>query len=376
LHKEHMKITPTLDSLAKAIIADASTDSAKVARIYHWVQRNIRYISIKGALASQFGGHYAQITYDNKYGDCSDKAIFFSTLLRAVSIEAYPIILLTNDAGFLNRDLFPFWWGNHAITEVWLNGKPQVLDATGNLFRFPYYWVADCDIWYCNFVRGQTVYNPPEPPADEAMRSRTFVRLETDGSAFITDSMFFSGDLEASYRGYFENNPETRHKQIVESFVASRNPGSKVKDFKIYNTSEIDKPFSLRFNYNVPDYIKKAGKYYLLEIPALKYAFPEIALNERSYDIKKDYPFQRLHDVTIQIPDGFVAEFVPGEINVSNKYFDYSARYERVGKIIRFTDEFNIKLLRIPKSDYDSYKKDAEAIISFVKERIFLSKAN
>ncbi|MFP4460375.1 MAG: DUF3857 domain-containing transglutaminase family protein [Candidatus Zixiibacteriota bacterium] len=375
LHKEHMKLTPTLDSLAKAIVGDAQTDSAKVAKLYHWVQSNIRYISVKGALASRFGGHYASLTHENKYGDCSDKAIYFATLCEAVGIRAYPIIVLTNDAGFVPRDKFPYWGGNHAINEVWIDGEPRMLDATNNYFRYPYYPSNDCDLWYVNYVDRRVVYQPPHDPSYNAMRSRTFVKVENDGTANINDSLYLTGQFEAGYRGHFDRAPEDRHKQIIENIASSRNPGSKLSDFELYNIKDMSKQFSMQFQYDVSDYIKKAGDYYLLEVPALRYTFPEIALGERNYPIKLDFPFQRQHDVTFEIPDEMVAEFMPNKIEVENEYFEYQAQYEKVGNKIRFTDEYNIKKIRIPVEDYDKYKEDAEEIMAFVKEKIFLKKS-
>ncbi|MCK5832819.1 DUF3857 domain-containing protein [bacterium] len=372
LHREHIKLTPQLDSLAKDIVGDAKIETEKIAKIYHWVQRNIRYISVKGALASRFGGHYAQITYDNKYGDCSDKAIFFSTLLSAVGIESYPIILMTNDAGFLDRSRFPFWGGNHAINEVWWDGEPHVLDATNNLFRFPSYSMGDCDIYYANYVRGEVVYNPPIPSEENSMQSITAVELSADGSAVISDSFWYSGSMEAGYRGYFEYTPEQKHEKVVEQILAQRKAGVSLIDYKLTNIRDISLPFTMKFKYKIDNYPVKAGDYLLLDVPALRYSFQEIALGDPNYGIKVDMTFMRAHDVTFILPDNLSAEFIPGEFSISNEYFEYSANYIPEGNKIKFIDKYRIKKLRIPVSDYKAYKKDAEAVLSYLKERIFL----
>ncbi len=376
LHSEHMKLTPTLDSLAWEIVGDAGTDEEKVARLYHWVQRNIRYISVKGALASRFGGHYAQITYDNKYGDCSDKAVFFATLCKAVGIEAYPIIVMTNDAGFLDRSRFPFWGGNHAINEVWWDGKPHILDATNNLFRFPYYSMGNCDLFYANYVRGEIVYNPPIAPEDNAMQSRTHVQVFPDGSASISDSFWYSGNMEAMYRGWFQYTPQIQHSKVMEQFVAQRKSGAALQDYAIYEIDDISKPFGMRFEYNVRDYLIEAGDYLLLEVPALRYSFEGIDLKERNFGIKIDMTYMRTHDVSFDLPDGWFAAFLPEDFHLENDFFTYDAKYTREGENVRFVDTFRITKLRIPISEYDNYKEDAEKILAYLKQRIFLSPAS
>ncbi|HHS50667.1 MAG TPA: DUF3857 domain-containing protein, partial [candidate division Zixibacteria bacterium] len=373
LHREHIKITPEIDSLARAIVGDLESEKEKIAEIYHWVQRNIRYISVKGALASRFGGHYAQITLDNKYGDCSDKAILFSALLEVVGIRSYPIIVMTNDAGFMDRSRFPFWGGNHAINEVWWDGERHVLDATGNLHRFPTYSMGDCDLYYANYVRGEIVYNPPIPAENNSMQSVTLVELRADGSAIISDSMWFTGDMEAGYRGYFEYMPEQRHEMIVEQFVSQRKAGGRLSDFALANIRDISKPFLMEFSYEVDDYTIEAGNYLLLEVPALRYSFPEIELSDPNFGKKSDMTFMRTHDVTFTLADNYTVRFVPERFELSNEYFDYVANYEVDGNTIRFTDRYRVKKLRIPISDYAEYKADAEKIMAYVKERIFLS---
>jgi hypothetical protein len=374
IHNDHIKLTPQLDSLAKAIVGDAKTETGKIARLYHWEQRNIRYISVKGALASRFGGHYAQITFDNKYGDCSDKAMLFSTLLKAVGIESYPIILMTNDAAFLDRSRFPFWWGNHAINEVWWDGKPHILDVTNNLFRFPYYPMGDCDIWYCNFVRGEAVYNPPVAPEENAMMSKTYVTLTPDGSANILDSMSFTGNMEVGYRGYFQYTPKKKHRLVMEQFMAQRKAGGTLNNFSVVNVDSISLPFKMDFDYTVKDYLIPAGDYYLLDVPALRYDFPEIDLRERNYGIKLDMVFMRAHNVAFVLPKGFSAKYLPGQFDISNDYFEYHANFMREGKNVHFVDSYKIKKMRVPVSDYEKYKADAEKVLAYLKERVFLVK--
>ncbi len=372
LHLEHIKITPQLDSLAKAIVGDETDEKAMIALIYHWVQRNIRYISVKGALASRFGGHYAQITFDNKYGDCSDKAVFFSTLLKVVGIESYPIILMTNDAAFLDRERFPFWGGNHAINEVWWDGEPHVLDATNNLFRFPSYSLGDCDIYYANYARGEVVFNPPIPPEENSMQSVTVIDLAPDGSATISDSFWYSGTMEASFRGYFEYTPEQQHEKVVEQYLSQRKAGATLIDFNLVNTRDISSAFLFKFKYEVEDYPIEAGDYLLIDVPALKYTFSEIDLADPNYGVKLDMTFMRTHNVTFNLPENYEAEFIPGDFNISNDYFDYEASYIPDGKTIRFEDRYRIKKLRVPVSDYKKYKADAEKVLAYLKERIFL----
>jgi len=246
------------------------------------------------------------------------------------------------------------------------------LDATGNMFRFPYYSMEDCDLWYANYVKGEIVYNPPIKPEDNSMNSRTIVELTPDGTAAIKDSFWYTGTMEAMYRGWFQYTPEIRHRNIMEQFIARRKGGATLGDYRMDSIDDISLPFGLVFDYTVDDYPVEAGQYLLIDVPALRYSFPEIELKERQYGIKLDMTYMRNHNVTFIMPEGYSAKFIPGKFHLENEYFAYDAKYERDGRNVNFTDKFRVKKLRIPVRDYEQYKNDAMEILAYLKERIFL----
>jgi transglutaminase-like putative cysteine protease len=135
--KKRMKITEEIQQITDSITKGLNTHEEKTAALYHWIQRNIRYISIKGSASSGVSGHEASQTLQNGYGDCTDKAILLSTLLKAADIEAYPVYLHTYPGPRLIREI-PSFWGNHAIVEIFPKGnKHYFLDPVSEYHRYP-----------------------------------------------------------------------------------------------------------------------------------------------------------------------------------------------------------------------------------------------
>ena len=60
--REHTQVTPEIATQVAEIIGDSTTDEEKLAKIYHWLQREVRYISIKGSMGSGWSGHPATLT--------------------------------------------------------------------------------------------------------------------------------------------------------------------------------------------------------------------------------------------------------------------------------------------------------------------------
>ena len=97
-------------------------------------------------------------------------SILFAALLKAVDIEAYPIVLMTNFAGQVDRS-FPNYLGNHAINEVWIDGEKYILDATSNVHRFPSFSDMDKDVTYVNFVTGRIDTIPEANPEENFQKT-------------------------------------------------------------------------------------------------------------------------------------------------------------------------------------------------------------
>ncbi|MBN2543931.1 DUF3857 and transglutaminase domain-containing protein [bacterium] len=373
-HKKRIEVTPEIEAKVLEVTSGANSIKEKVANLYHYLQRDVRYISVKGSLGSGIAGHPASYTFNNKYGDCIDKAILFASMLKVIGVESYPIIVYTNDAGYLDRKAFPFWGGNHAIDAVYIEGEKYILDATNNQFRFPYYSMGDCDLEYVNYIKREIGYIPPIPPEDNAIMKEIVMSIDKDGKTSMDAVMSFTGNWEAGYRSFFEYTPEGRHEQVFSNWLNSETPGAILDSFSFNDLSDISVPFLINYEYTIDKLPVFAGDLMIFNVPAITTRFPEIALEQRKFNIQMEHTELNSHNVTIEIPDSYKIEYLPPPFEIENKYVSYKASYEaKQGKII-FSDEFRRKTLRIPVSDYTEYKETVEKIMAQQEKQIFLSK--
>jgi transglutaminase-like putative cysteine protease len=98
----------------------------KIARIYHFVTSDIRYVGL------EFGEHRfrpfsADWVLNHKFGDCKDKSALLLALYDAVDIPAYMVMVRTADLGVPASNLALLEDFNHAIVylpedDLWLDG--------------------------------------------------------------------------------------------------------------------------------------------------------------------------------------------------------------------------------------------------------------
>src|SRR5208282_2639283 len=92
LQGERMTVDDSVRKKADELTKGADTPTEKARRLYDFVARNVRYVSISLGIG-RYQPHCAADVLQNGYGDCKDKHTLFSALLRAEGIQSYPVLI-------------------------------------------------------------------------------------------------------------------------------------------------------------------------------------------------------------------------------------------------------------------------------------------
>jgi hypothetical protein len=131
LIREANKPEPELTQQAQTLIAGAKSDEEKIERIARFVT-NFRYVSVPLGVNS-FRPHSALHVWQNRYGDCKDKANLLGTLLTAVGFKTHLVLVPRFSQAYPDLPGFAF---NHAIAQVELADKTLWIDTTDDVCRF------------------------------------------------------------------------------------------------------------------------------------------------------------------------------------------------------------------------------------------------
>src|SRR5262249_38279996 len=99
----------------------------KARRIYDYVARNIRYVSLSFGVG-RYQPHAATEVLAGSYGDCKDKHTLLAALLRAAGIPSYPVLI--GSSRKLDQDVpspAPF---AHVVTAAEIDSNCVKLDST------------------------------------------------------------------------------------------------------------------------------------------------------------------------------------------------------------------------------------------------------
>ncbi len=366
--------SPELASQARRLVEGAATEDEKVARLYHWIQKNIRYIIIKGDAATLYGSYPAHETAARQFGCCVDKAMVFSAMLNAVGIPNGP--LLINAGSHEMSPRIPNLGITHSISRITrADGRKYYLDATGYDYRYPAFG---------SFNQGRACLDPfdrsydiipMQAPEENQRRIVSTMTLDLDMSLSVQTERFFSGDREAGTRGYLKSLKPAEREKFWQSRVNSFGKGAVLDSWEIRNLEEVEKPMTVSLTYRLPAYARQIADLAILSVPGFLEAieFPELAIASRSYPIEYESTESHFDEGTITIPEGWQVRSLPEPLEIKSEFLSFSGAFTAAGgRAIAYRGRFDRLAKRVPLAALAAFRADVQRVERFKKDRIFL----
>ncbi len=374
--KQNTTPSEELIAFTKDLTKDDTTPEDKIARIYHWLQKNIRYIIIKGDMASIFGSWAGEVTLERKFGCCVDKAVLMSSMLTAVGVKSTPVLLNVVSGNTFHPDV-PQISIQHSISCVYLDGRKFYLDSTGSNYRYPYFSAGNHGVWCLNPLERQLEFIDPPLPRDNAAMYRLMMDLEEDGDCRVVYWTNYTGSYEAGIRGYWKRVKESERPLQFANMVKRTAPTARLEKYRLFNLEDISKPFSLSLTYTIDKYPTFAGDLVILELPDHNFPSNETGLDKREFPLRYYGSYQRGYTYIINLPDNMSVYYLPDPLSIETPYATYSASYRKVGeKKIIFKDIFRRLKDTVPAEDYELHKQMCREIDNYTKQQIFLVREN
>ncbi len=108
----------------------------QVLAALQFVQEDVRYLGLE-TVGSEYRPADPSEIYARRFGDCKDKALLLVTILRAMKIEAWPVLVNTKVRRSLDDWQPTMYAFNHAIAQVVIDGRTFWLDGTATFQRGP-----------------------------------------------------------------------------------------------------------------------------------------------------------------------------------------------------------------------------------------------
>lgn len=128
LFPQDAALPPALAPLLERLRA-LPDDDARVSQALQWVQQEIRYYSVALGESSHRPALPAEVL-QRRYGDCKDKSLLLTQLLRALGLTAEPVLASLSVRHGPSMQLPTPLAFDHAVVRVTLAGQDHYLDPT------------------------------------------------------------------------------------------------------------------------------------------------------------------------------------------------------------------------------------------------------
>lgn len=248
-----------IDSMVKSTSDSASSETAKILNLIHFVQNKVRYMGIEIGENSHRPFPAAQ-TFKRRFGDCKDKSVLLVSLLRKCGYTAYPALVNASIRAGLDSVLPSALRFNHVIVVLEYKGKQVWIDPT-----ISYQGGRPDEICCPSYARALIVDGTSKDLTViwNYSHAKTLVEedykvLDFEGHATLTIRTRYEGwDAEKNRNDFAERSVD----DIQESYVSYyENMGMKIKPSETLSFSDniTDNIFIVEENYELENFWEKA----------------------------------------------------------------------------------------------------------------------
>ncbi len=366
------ELVKTVEEIRK----DKSSDLEKVKAIYYWVQKNIKYVAFEYALGG-FIPREANDIYAKKYGDCKDNSSILQEMLKIANLNGHLTWIGTRDIPYTYEEVPTPAVDNHMIMSYIDAEDVYFLDATGRFMplELPTSFIQGKEALIAiDSTRYRIEMVPIMPPETTVYSDSCTLRIvgkELKGEGTAISTGYFKIDLYNALE-----NQKDQH-DLLEFYRANFNKGNNkfiVTSFEEINKYDYEKDFIVNYEFNINNYINASGdEIYInlnLDKSPLNYEIPEEDILPKEYDYKSIDKYS----YTLEIPEGYTAEFIPEDLIIESELFSVKITYEQVDNQIIYTQILRFNYLELNKEEQIEYNKTIKQLSKAYRESIVLKK--
>jgi hypothetical protein len=381
LAREALKPTKLVRETALKVIRESSakTDYEKAKAIYDFVSKKIRYVGFEFGI-NGYKPHSAESVLKNRYGDCKDHSTLFISMLRAVGIKSFPVLIPTLEKTNLDVSMPLPTAFNHEIAVVEINGKRIFADTTSEFTPFGRIPSGDQGrkVLIVNDERGTgTISQTPTCSPEENVELFA-------GNFTLTPSGKLEGEMRFEYRGIYASfqrarlgkSSEKKQRSFVKNLVSQVSPGFSVVNYELKGIDDNYLPVVVKVFGEDANYSLTTKNFILARLPVPAFERLSLLVSEpsRHYDYVVGYRMSKEVKVKVKIPENFEFYLVPENVRFESSVGSFSVKWKVSGNSATVEGLLILKKPRISPEEYEDLKNLFEGFVKVLKNQVLVLK--
>ena len=358
LIREQDYVTPEIEQKTKALLRGAWSRKEKIKRLYEYVATNIDYVGIELGIWA-IKPHSAPEIFKEGYGDCKDKTTLLSTMLSAVGIQSYPVLISAGESSRVIREIPSLAYFNHMILAVEENDDGGLiwLDATAETCAFGDLPASDQDRWALivnpDFLmkERETMDQGPTSNSEKigGMQGRLYrfaksptigaavnlksvetrIQVEDDLSVEVTQTLTVTGAFNTKLRSQLKYiNPDEQSK-FLHGYM-ELDDRAKLEKVSISKLDAMAEELKIILTWRCEDYLFAIGQQYVLELPLVKHPYAALLSEEnRTHPVALGKAVTFADEVSVNLSSLFSVDSVPEDREIHNRVGSIELKYTK-----------------------------------------------
>ena len=359
------------------------TAQERVAGALEFAQSQIRYFSVSLGESSHRPAP-PDLVLERRYGDCKDKSLLLITLLRALAIDARPVLLDVSRRNPLDKALPSPLLFNHAIVEVRVDGRTYYLDPTrlgqhGRLSRMGQ--VHEGAQVLVVAPRSESLVAIASPNARELARSEVTEAAtldKFDGDAQLRVRQVWHGTIAENLRVLQERVSRDQLYKSIGGAMEQRYAGATLVGEPVITDDRVDNVMSMTATYTVPKLAtERDGNWFVRFAPDnMKGILTRPPSTSRTVPLQLPaFPFDARYTFEITLPEEVRAVTDPHTQAVKSKFFTYAVTSSFRGNVSKTTIELATLADQVPAADLRQYSEDLRSVTNILAGVVAVPKA-
>ncbi len=374
LNRGRDQLPANIKQAVKDIAGNEPDPKLKVKKLYEYMQKNTRYISIQLGIG---GWQPFDATYvaTRSYGDCKALTNYMYSLLKEAGVSSvYTLVNAGRGRGDIFTE-FPSARFNHVILcvpfakdSIWLECTSQTLPS-GYLSDF----TSDRYALMVTEEGGKLVRTPKYGLKDNLEIRIVKALLDPDATLRLDATTLYTGLQQDSYHQQINNLSKEKVKETLQEQFDF--PTYEIEGFAYREIRSSPPAIEEKLDIVVSNYASITGKRLFLLPNIMTRSGRKLPPDTvRRYDINLRLEYTDIDTVEISLPPGYTTEALPKDMALTSKFGKYSCSIKMTADKLYYYRSLEHYSGRFPVTDYPELVKFYETIYKSDRNRVVLVK--
>jgi hypothetical protein len=310
------------------------------------------------------------------YGDGAQLTWLYLALVRAAGFEAYGCLVSDRSQYFFEPRMMQSGKLDANVVLVKSNGKELYFDPGAAFTPFGMLtWSETGTHGLClDKDGGKWIKTTLPPSSDSQIHRKAKLKLSDSGDLEGILTVTYTG-LEAMYRRLEQRNAdEVDRRKFLEDQLKEQVPGA--AELELTNKPDwasSEAPLVAEFNLKISGWASNAGKRVMLPVGVFsayeKHVFEHAT---RVHPIYFEYPYEKMDDVTIDLPPSWQVSNVPPPQTQDGHIIAYSLKADSGSGTVHVVRQLNVDVLILEQKYYSALRKFFQVVRTGDEEQILL----